>query len=289
MGIEQFERSVPRLWLEAIVLCALVVFPMAAEAQPADKDPSVILGLWNPEAGTEQSLNPTQKNPKPALEMGDQLLVELDGTKPLDASQWVLYLGGRAMPDLSNSAVTSETPRGLVFRLRRTDATKAAWTEILGSPTGSRKVEVSVAKNEKDAPRLFGAKGAAVFQLNILWTSWLFFAIVIVAAVLFLVGLGAVQTSMLRDNLLPQIPWRQRTYSLGRCQMALWFTLVIVSFLFLWALLWDYNTVTPQALILMGIAAATGLGALAANNTNNDAVTNADKAACCQLQLPRRY
>jgi hypothetical protein len=103
------------------------------------------------------------------------------------------------------------------------------------------------------------------------------FAFVAAAAVLFLAGLGAVRSPMLRDNLLSQIPWKQRTFSLGRCQMALWFTLVIVSFFFLWALLWDYNTVTAQSLILMGISAATGLGALAANTTNNNDVTNADK------------
>jgi hypothetical protein len=232
----------------------------------------MILGLSN-RAGTEKSPNLT-------LEMGDQLVVELDGTSALDASKWVLYLSGQAMPDLSGSAVTSEAPRGLVFRLRRTDMNKAAWNGILGSPTGARKVEVSIAKNEKDAIRLIGTGATAVFQLNVLWTWWLFFAFVIAAAVMFVVGLGAIQTAMLRDNLLPQIPWKQRTYSLGRCQMALWFTLVIVSFLFLWALLWDYNTVTSQALILMGIAAATGLGALAANKTNNDPVTKANQDLC---------
>jgi hypothetical protein len=212
--------------------------------------------------------------------MGDELIVELDAD-PLNAKKWVLYLDGQEMSDLSDTATARKTPPALVYMLRRTDKTKTAWQGILGSPTGTRKVEVSVARIEKDSPRTIGAAliagDAAVFQLKILWTWWLAFGFVAAAAVLFLAGLGAVRSPMLRDNLLSQIPWKQRTFSLGRCQMALWFTLIIVSFFFLWALLWDYNTVTAQSLILMGIAAATGLGALAANTTNNNDVTNADK------------
>jgi hypothetical protein len=213
--------------------------------------------------------------------MQDELVVALNGTDPLDASTWELFLDGRPFPDLSDTAAISDNPRGLVFTLHRTDKNKAAWTALLGSPTVTREVEVSVARTDKkDALRLAGSDPThpVVFQLRVLWTPWLFFASVIAAAMLFSIGYSAVRSAILRDSLLPQIPWEQRTFSLGRCQMAFWFTLIIVSFLFLWALLWDYDTVTSQALILMGISASTGLGALAANTTNNDALTNADKA-----------
>jgi hypothetical protein len=45
--------------------------------------------------------------------------------------------------------------------------------------------------------------------------------------------------------------------------MAFWFTLIFASFLFLFILLWDTNTISAQALSLMGIAGATGLASVA--------------------------
>jgi hypothetical protein len=89
---------------------------------------------------------------------------------------------------------------------------------------------------------------------------------------------AAVNTAIVRDNILAQIPWKDRPFSLGFCQMAFWFVLVFVCLVFLWALLWDHNTMTESALTLMGIAAATGLGAVAANTTNADALKSADQA-----------
>jgi hypothetical protein len=41
--------------------------------------------------------------------------------------------------------------------------------------------------------------------------------------------------------------------------MAFWFVLIFVSFVFLYIVLWDYNTVSGQALWLMGISSATAL------------------------------
>jgi hypothetical protein len=58
--------------------------------------------------------------------------------------------------------------------------------------------------------------------------------------------------------------------------MAFWFAVIIMSYLFLRALMWDYNTVSQSAVALMGISVATGLGAIAAGNVNRDAVQKAD-------------
>jgi len=64
-------------------------------------------------------------------------------------------------------------------------------------------------------------------------------------------------TALLRDGNGPQSP-----FSLGRCQMAFWFFLVAWAFLFLWLVTGrgDTDTLTPEALALMGISAVTGLG-----------------------------
>jgi hypothetical protein len=267
-------------WLGIILFCALMLVAQRADTQtllppaPSTNPPTKIVGLFARD-GTKAA-----RDNLLSLGLGDELLVLLDGTDPLDASKWILYLDGRKLTGLSATTFVTQQSRGLAFRLLRTDKNHDAWAALLSPPTRSRKVLVSVTSTDADGgPRLVGAEadGTDAIQLKILGTPWLLFAVVIAAAVLFLLGWGAVHTPLLRDKLLPQIPQRQRPFSLGSCQMAFWFTLVVVSFLFLWALLWDYNTVTQSALMLMGISTATGLGALAANTTNNDAVQKADK------------
>lgn len=246
-------------------------------ANPTSTDPVAPTGI--------RGLSSVDGKQSPDLQLGlwGRVIVELDGTGPLNPRKWALVLDGQAMPDLSDTAVVSENPRGLIFQLRRTDADRAAWTQILGSPTFSREVQVSLSPIGADGKvgeqRLSGLDPAhpPVFTLDILSTWWLMIAVVVVGAVMFLLGLGAVRTPMLRDGLLPQVPALERQFSLGRCQMAFWFTLVIASYLFLWVLLWDYNTVTSQALTLMGIAAATGLGAMAANTSNTGGLDDAKK------------
>jgi hypothetical protein len=55
----------------------------------------------------------------------------------------------------------------------------------------------------------------------------------------------------------------RQPYSLGRWQMAFWFTLIFVAFLALYAVTGNYHTITPQALWLMGISATSGISAIA--------------------------
>jgi hypothetical protein len=52
-----------------------------------------------------------------------------------------------------------------------------------------------------------------------------------------------------------------RPYSLARVQMAVWFFLIVCSWVFLWMLTGTFNTLTNTVLALMGIGAGTALGA----------------------------
>jgi hypothetical protein len=56
-------------------------------------------------------------------------------------------------------------------------------------------------------------------------------------------------------------------YSLARTQMAIWFFLVVCSWVFLWLLTGTFNSLSNTVLILMGIGAGTALGAEAQNAT----------------------
>ena len=213
--------------------------------------------------------------------------MSLDGTTPVDARKWVLFLKGHPMYGLP--ANSPDGSRELRFQLRRTDKTKAAWNDLLGSPASwTRTIPVSVAPvesvNPTDnapvlGPRLVGQGNAMpTFQMTILGTVWLGLAAFVLALGIAAVVYLARNTAILRDNLLPQLPALDRPYSLGRFQMAFWFVLILASFVFLWALLWDYNTLTAQALTLMGISSATGLAALAANKNNAGSLDDTTKA-----------
>jgi hypothetical protein len=215
------------------------------------------------------------------LGLGDKIVVGLDGTEVLIPKNWVLYLDGRSMVDPATAVAVHDNPRGLVFSLKRGDKDRPAWAQILGAPWNPVPVEVSVGRTDANgsSSRLTGDSGhPAEITLDVLGTSRLALAVGIGLLVLLLLAVAAVSTGILRDHLVPAIPPLERPLSLGRCQMAFWFTLIFIAFLFLWALLLDYNTLSSQSLVLMGISAATGLGAVAANSTNTDKLDSAIRA-----------
>jgi hypothetical protein len=207
-------------------------------------------------------------------------------TGPVDAADYVLFLNGRAVDGLTATTYDSNA-HALVFRLRRNAANADVWTALMGSP-GIAPVEVSVAlgtkplPNQTEIPTIMKADGTQpIFDLVVLSPWWLMFAVLAVGAVCALVWGGVTRSTILRDNLLPQIAPAQQPYSLGRWQMAFWFTLIFAAFVFLFVLLWDANTISDHALMLMGISGATALAAVAVDvvkDTPADAANTALRA-----------
>jgi hypothetical protein len=115
----------------------------------------------------------------------------------------------------------------------------------------------------KSLPSIIGSPiTASSFQFEVIGLSRLLFALAAVIAVISLVWGHARTRTTLRDSYLPQIEPSQQTYSLGRWQMAFWFTLIFAAFVYLFVVLWDTNTITTQALMLMGISGTTALAAV---------------------------
>lgn len=278
----------------AAVLCGAV----AANATPGSADTTPAQGAPPATAPASPSAEPakviqffkkgcmpnvTTPNPCEVLALGDDLIVTLDGSSPLLAKDWTLDLDGQPVLDPAEmptiQADTADGKHQLIFRLHRSDTTRTAWTNILGSPTPTRDVTVGIVRlDDKRKPIGNPIVADDKLTLNILKTWWLALAVVVAAGMTVAIVGAAWKTAIIRDNLLTQIPVKERPFSLGRFQMAFWFAMVLTSFFFLWALLWDYNTVTPQALTLMGIGAATAAGALGANQVNDDDLDAAKKA-----------
>ena len=206
------------------------------------------------------------KESEPGL--NDWLAVTLSrDISQLDLKKVTLVLNGSAIPALPEALREDQGHNTLLFKFVRNSDNLNAWKTILGSPWDWRpKVVVTLQVQSADSngqPQVIsGDRDKSTFQFVLITGPWLIAGILALIVVAGSILAGARNSTLLKDSLLPQLPPIKQTYSLGRCQMAFWFALIFAAFVFLLLLLWDYNTVTPQALVLMGLSGATAIFAV---------------------------
>jgi hypothetical protein len=222
------------------------------------------------------------------------LRVVLNRAPNFTADRYTLMLNGSEVKGLASAADSTQgsaagPPMSWIdFRLERTADSDALWRQLLGSPTG-RTVSVNVSLRETPpagcergpAPcgppgTILGSAGVVTFDLVVLSITRLLAALFGILVVVVVVWGHARTRATLRDNLLPQLAPSTQPYSLGRWQMAFWFTLVFAAFVFLFVLLGDYNTITTQSLLLMGISSATAFASVEVDAAKD---SPADKAS----------
>jgi hypothetical protein len=134
--------------------------------------------------------------------------------------------------------------------------------------------------------------GIPGWPLPAVWT------IVLVAFVAVLLLWLGKTSALLKDQLIPQIPAAQQTFSLARSQMAWWFIIILGGFLYVFLVQAlgphpDFtailaNIITPQAVALMGISAVTAGGGAwvdAAQDTPEDSLNDGLKLlGLCNIQ-----
>ena len=164
---------------------------------------------------------------------------------------------------------------------------RADWDPVLRTPGISPKMDLAVGIYDGNrntahvmAPTVGADMAAPQLQFHLQrvgWDGWTVLGmIVLVSAIIgflyLLLRSGIVRdtTCAVREDGLPPL-------SLGRCQMAFWFFLVICAFYFLWLITGrgDTDTINSTILILIGISAGTGLGS--AILSKNEAETDAAK------------
>jgi hypothetical protein len=142
------------------------------------------------------------------------------------------------------------------FRLLRTKDDDAAWHTLLGSPPGyvAQGIVISVGSDTQSS-----LPSTATFDLEIIpRTQFMaFLALITLALAVFLYLCRT--TSLIRSGTHP-VP-SQRPYSLSLFQMGFWFFLVIAAYVFVWLITAELDTITESILALIGIGAATALGA----------------------------
>jgi hypothetical protein len=209
--------------------------------------------------------------------LGDSIVLKTDATLAayLDyaAKQKkavTLYLNG------NDTFITPERvdreANELQFHLERNSDNKKVWSSLLRFPfddDSKRYVDASVGISGGPA---VPADGNATFMLIVVkweWYAylWLLGLLVLLAVFALLAG----KYDILRDGPKPA-PW-----SLGRCQMAWWFFLIIVAYVLIWLISGDQDTIPQSLLALMGISAGTALGAVMIETTNPSAAAPASQ------------
>lgn len=214
--------------------------PDNAQPDPCFVYHSLILQVKNLESWT----GPEQLNP-------DQLLLVLNG----------VVLKGRLF------GRPYDDPRGSGHKLLRFDLDRSRetareeWKELMSRVKVYEPVAMSVGLAPATEPtgttvgpqRLFWKNG----MLSIQATSfpWAAFAALSYIGLLGFFVVLAHRSDILRG---PASPGGRKPYSLGRFQMAWWFFIVIGSYVHIFIVLGDYNTLTAGVLTLIGISAATG-------------------------------
>jgi len=172
----------------------------------------------------------------------------------------------------------------LMFDIERTEIedTQKEWNALLGRPFygGKRftyKVPVSIGY-ENDLPIKTKAWGNLVVVNEI--GFWIFLAIF--ALSLYLFWWLAKNKGIIRDP-CPGRPENERTYSLGRTQMAFWFFVIATSYFLIWMITSNPESLTPESLALLGISTATALGAAFVGSSRSNVAQTKQK----DLELER--
>jgi hypothetical protein len=215
------------------------------------------------------------------IRLNRTLRVVLNRAPTFSADHYALLLNGSEVKGVASAFDGTEGGAGqapvywLDFKLQRSSDNDAFWRSLLGSP---KRLTVPVIVSLRETPPactagqadcsstpilIRGEPGAVTFNLVAFSAMRLAVAVAAILAVIIVVWGHARSRATLRDNLLPQLEPSLQPYSLGRSQMALWFTLVFSAFIFLFVLLGDYNTITAQSVLLMGISSATALASVA--------------------------
>lgn len=211
--------------------------------------------------------------------------------KDADLSKFELCINGIPFRE----SYVSDTREGhLGFVLQPTSAAQKAWKSMVSPPFEKDGQTVSV-KLRLDGKLL---EGTATAKLIIFPKHYLWLFLGIVASIIAVCAWLAKSTDIIRESgRQPSgtdsfgLPNR-KPYSLARTQMAAWFVVVFLCFIFIWLITKDIKTLTSTALVLIGISSGTALGSAAIDSSKRFMIENSirvaeDKKKKTEIELVR--
>ena len=232
-----------------VLVCAMMVTTAVAQ----EKDKLIV----------SNTLTATVVSVSGRLEVGQTITVAVNGLQEWsvqkDPRKLVPFLNGRALQGLYPDDVNL-SGNLLRFHLLRTPESKPVWEDVLREPVLHRPVSFSVGLED-------GLPFNTVFNydhrltLTVIPKAWGIVSLALVLGGLILLIYLARNTNMLRNPGPSSAADNSGPYDLGRVQMAFWFFLILSSYVCLWLVTGDLDTITGPLLSLMGISSATALGA----------------------------
>lgn len=276
-----------KLHVLTLLFLALVLFGSVVNAQdnkPATQDGKPATQDSKPTPTPELKVSrvwlyPNYKYPyAPVAGMGNTIVVEVDGLKDaveksgVNPGNFILYLNGQPLKGVSGVPHGPVEYNQVAFKLKRTDESKQMWSTLLGKPSFFQNLrDVTVSVGPPDKPYLFkDVNNPPTMHLRLYYGWWAAGAAIALLLLIAAFVLMARKGWLIRDSNPPKLEGKLKPYSLALSQAAFWFFLVIVSFILIYLVTGDYNTISDQALILMGIGTGTALGAAMVNITKRD-------------------
>ena len=193
-----------------------------------------------------------------------------------------LYIDGREITGIKpESGAPIPDKEELQFHLTRSPLSDEAWADLLGNPPVvlterffHRPAELSVGLAGEYALRTrIGLKEPA-FELIRFRRIWFFVATLLGVVLIWRVVRFARRTPLLRDagTVTDGATGDLPPYSLGRVQMAFWFVLVVISFVYIWLITNGWDTINGTVLSLIGIGTGTALGSALIDGTPDGGV-----------------
>jgi hypothetical protein len=214
------------------------------------------------------------------VRLGDRVVVRVTGITSLSAdarcADLRLYLDGLRLDGVAPESC--DPGKGTVrFELLRNEQNRATWQALLGSPSGKpRRVPVNVGR--ADLLKAVHTDGAYLALEAVPMPQFLVFLALLALVLTLFFNRRLNLRSMLRDR-HADAPAAEQPYSLARCQMAFWFFLVVASYVFIWIVLGELDTITGSVLTLIGIGSGTALGASMIDASKQQAAERAEATA----------
>lgn len=213
-----------------------------------------------------------------------------------------LFINGRLISNIfpisgAPQKIGSSNLWELQYQLERNQDNDKIWATVLGAPpvfTNRFFIEpVSISTGLQNSFAIQSAPlfNESNFQFERIHRGWFWACFAPIVLYISLLVVFMKRQGLLRDrniNLSP-IGITQNSnppYSLARLQMAFWFTLVVVSFLFIWLITDAFDIITPTVLGLIGISAGTSLSAMVIDNNKKQELLNKTKLLQGELLLP---
>ncbi|MDJ1505399.1 hypothetical protein [Xanthocytophaga agilis] len=202
--------------------------------------------------------------------LNQKILVKTKGTSELlQKNEHIILFINNIPIDSCEARPNVKNRQDLIFNLNEKTTTETLWNLFYTRGESKRTVTISAGvRGENPLPVVQPNNFTIVFYD----TYWLRGALgVIIFLLIGFILLGKYTRLIKHPNKSSDPP-----YSLARFQLAFWTFLIVSSYIYIWIIKDDYNSLNSTALILLGISAGTALsGTIISNNQERQDSTHA--------------